>query len=114
MALGPMSTPLRSWPRSMGTPKRPTGSRSLSGKGGPSRTSWVGRRLEAPGGRHPDGVDPAEEHVGCLVAEHALVAFEVGCAGAGLVSEEVGLGVETRGQDRLLKRHPEINYVHDG
>src|SRR5215211_3605677 len=49
MALGPMSTPLRSWPRSIGTPKIPTGSRSFSNKGGPSGTSWVGRRLEARG-----------------------------------------------------------------
>src|SRR5918995_1413535 len=78
MALGPMSTPLRSWPRSMGTPKSPTGSRSFSDKGGTSRTSWVGRCFEAPPWRPPDGVDPAEEHVGGLVAEHALVAVEDG------------------------------------
>src|SRR5919112_6309247 len=114
MALGPMSTPLRSWPRSMGTPKRPTGSRSLSGKGGTSRTSWVGRRLEAPGRRPPDGVAPAEEHVGGLVAEHALVALQVGRAGAGLVGEKAVFRVEARGEDRLLQRHSEVHHVHYG
>src|SRR5215212_490650 len=102
MALGPMSTPLRSWPRSMGTPKSPSGSRSFSDKGSPSRTSWVGRRLEASAGRPPDGVDPAEKHVGGLVAEHLLVAVETGRAGAGLVGEE-----------GLLERHPEIHHVYD-
>src|SRR5215203_4385302 len=112
MALGPMSTPLRSWPRSMGTPKMPTGSRS--DKGGTSRTSWVSRRLEAPGRRSPYGVDPSEEHVEGLVAEHALVSVEVGCAGTGLVGEEVVLRVEARGEDRLLQRHPEVHHVYHG
>src|SRR5215213_2484436 len=102
MALGPMSTPRRSWPRSMGTPKSPTGSRSFSNKGSPSRTSWVGRRLEASVGRPPDGVDPAEVHVGGLVAQHALVAIEAGRVGARLVGEEVV----------LLERHPEIHHVY--
>src|SRR5918994_7204831 len=113
MALGPMSTPLRSWPRSMGTPKSPTGSRSFSDKGSPSRTSWVGRCFEASHWRPPDGVDPAEEHVGGLVAEHALVAVEVCRGGACLVGEEVLLRVEARGQDGLLERHPEIDHVYD-
>src|SRR5919107_1905011 len=90
MALGPMSTPLRSWPRSMGTPKSPTGSRSFSDKGSPSRTSWIGRRLEASAWRPPDGVDPAEKHVGGLIAEHLLVAVETGRAGAGLVGNDGG------------------------
>src|SRR5215208_5032045 len=112
MALGPMSTPLRSWPRSMGTPNIPTGSRS--DKGGTSRTSWVGRRLEAPGRRSPYGVDPAEEHVGGLVTEHALVTVEVGRAGTGLVGEEVVLRMEARSEYRLLQRHPEVHYVYHG
>src|SRR5215212_1846636 len=113
MALGPMSTPRRSWPRSMGTPKSPTGSRSFSNKGSPSRTSWVGRRLEASARCQPDGVDPAEEHVGGLVAKHMLVPVKVGRAGAGLVGEEVPLGVKARGEDGVLERHPEINHVYD-
>src|SRR5215210_6493695 len=113
MALGPMSTPLRSWPRSMGTPKSPTGSRLFSNKGGTSRTSWVGRGLEAPPGRPPDGVDPSEEHVGGLVAEHAPVAVQVRRGGAGLVGEEVVFGVQARGQNGLLERHPEIYNVYD-
>src|SRR5918995_5128974 len=112
MALGPMSTPLRSCPRSMGTPKMQTGSRS--DKRGPSGTSWVGRRLEAPGRRSPYGVDPAEEHVGGLVAEHALVTVEVGRAGTGLVGEEAVLRVEARSEDCLLQRHPEVHHVYHG
>src|SRR5215212_3572530 len=114
MALGPMSTPLRSWPRSIGTPKRPTGTRSFSGKGDPPRTSWVGRSLEAPCGRPPHGVDPAEEHVGSLVAEHALVVVQVGHAGARLVGEKVFLSVEAWGEDCLLQRQPEIHHVYYG
>src|SRR5919199_491633 len=97
----------------MGTPNSPTGSRWFSNKGGPSRTSWVGRRLEAPGWCPPDGVYPAEEHVGGFVAKHALVAAEVGRAGTGLVGEEVPLRVEARGEDGLLERHPEIDDVYD-
>src|SRR3954447_6306559 len=112
MALGPMSTPLRSWPRSMGTPKMPTGSRS--DKGGTPRTSWVSRRLEAPGRRPSDGVDPAEEHVGRLVAEHAPVCIEVGRAGTGLIGEEVVLRVDAGGEDRLLQGHPEVHHVYHG
>src|ERR687886_1729509 len=108
MALGPMSTPLRSWPRSMGTPNSPTGSRS--NKGSPSRASWVGRRLETSSRRPPDGVDPAEEHVGGLVAEHTLVFVEVGRAGTGFVGEELVLRVEARGEHGLLERHPEIHH----
>src|SRR3954447_19917843 len=112
MALGPMSTPLRSWPRSMGTPKRPTDLRLFSNKGCTPRTPRVGRRLEASARRSPDGVDAAEEHVGDLVAEQALVAVEVGRAGAGFVGEEVVLRVEARGEDGFLQRHPEIHHVY--
>src|SRR5215212_4930756 len=101
MALGPMSTPRRSWPRSMGTPKIPTGSRPFSNKGSPSRTSWVGRRFEASGRRAPDRVDPAEEHVGGLVGQH------------GLVGEKIPLRVEARGEDSGLERHPEIQNVYN-
>src|SRR5215208_6502666 len=111
MALGPISTPRRSCPRYIGTPKIPTGSRS--NKGGPSRTSWVGRRLEASGRWPSDRVDPAEEHVGSLVGKHGLVAFEVRRAGADLVGEEIPLRVESRGVDRGLERHPEIQHVYD-
>src|SRR5215210_9472427 len=111
MALGPMSTPRRSWPRSIGTPKIPTGSRS--NKGGPSRTSRVGRRLEASVRRSPDRVDPAEEHVGGLVGQHALIVVEVRRARAGLVGEEIPLRVEARGEDRILQRHPEVQDVYD-
>src|SRR5215203_2475039 len=112
MALGPMSTPRRSWPRSMGTPKIPTGSRSNIGN--PARTSWVGRRLEAPVRCSPDRVDPAEEHIGRLVGQHALVFVEIRHTGAGLVGEEIPLRVEARGEDRVLQRHPEIQDVYDG
>src|ERR687890_88896 len=83
MALGPMSTPRLSWPRSIGTPKIPTGSRSFLDKGGSSRTPRIGRGLE------------------------------VGLAGAGLVGEEVAFRVEARGEDGILERHPEIEYVYD-
>src|SRR5215212_1217609 len=113
MALGPMSTPLRSWPRSIGTPKIPTGSRSFSNKGGPSGTSWVGRRLEASVRCLSDRVDPAEEHVGGLVGQHTLVVVEVRRAGTGFVGEEIPLRVKARGEDRALQGHPEIEYVDD-
>src|SRR5215212_4105 len=108
-----MSTPRRSWPRSIGTPKIPTGSRSFSGKGAPSRTSWVGRSLEASVRCSADRVDPAEEHVGGLVGQHTLVAVEVRRAGAGLVGEDVPLRVEARGENSALQRHTEIQHVYD-
>src|SRR5918993_1655279 len=114
MALGPISRPRLSWPRSMGTPKMPTGSRRSSRKGGTPRTSRIGRRLEAPAPRKPDGVDPPEEHVGCLVAQHALVVVEVGGRGTALVGEEVPLRVEARCEDGLLQNHPEVHHVYDG
>src|SRR5215204_6207002 len=114
MALGPISTPRRSWPRSMGTPKIPTCSRPFSDKGSPPRTTGVGRRLEASVRRSPDRVDPAEEHVGGLVGQYALVVREVRRARAGLVGEEIPLRVEARGEDRILQRHPEIQDVYDG
>src|SRR5919112_2119535 len=113
MALGPMSTPRLSWPRSIGTPKIPTGSRSFLDKGGSSRTPRIGRGLEVSDRGAPHGVDPTEEHVDGLVAQHALVVLEVGLAGAGLVGEEVAFRVEARGEDSILERHPEIEYVYD-
>src|SRR5688572_21527090 len=113
MALGPMSTPRRSWPRSMGTPKTPTGLRPFSNNCSSSRTTGIGRRLEASVRCTSDRVDPAEEHVGCLVAEHAFVAVEIRRAGTGLVGEEIPLRVEARGEDRALQRHPEIQHVYD-
>src|SRR5215203_2477270 len=113
MALGPISTPRRSWPRSIGTPKIPTGPRPFSNNGSSSRTTGIGRRLEAPVRCSPDRVDPAEEHVGGLVAQHTLVAVEVHRAGAGLVGEEVPLRVEARGEDSALQRHTEIQHVYD-
>src|SRR5215210_895785 len=113
MALGPMSTPRLSWPRSIGTPKIPTGSRSSLNKGDSSRTSWIGRGLEASDRCSPDGVDTAEEHVDGLVAQHALVVVEVGRAGPGFVGEEIPLRVKARREDGILERHPEIEYVYD-
>src|SRR5215210_2310646 len=114
MALGPMSTPLLSWPRSMGTPKIPTGARPFSNIGGPPRTTGIGRRLEASVWCAPDRVDAAEEHVGGLVGQHALVVGEVRRARAGLVGEEIPFRVETWGEDRVLQRHTEIQHVYDG
>src|ERR671912_576538 len=113
MALGPISTPLRSWPRSMGTPKIPTGPRPFSNNVSPSQTSGIGPRLEASVRCASDRVDPAEEHVGCLVAQHTFVGVEVRCAGAGFVSEEISLRMEARGENGVLQRHPEIQNVYD-
>src|SRR4028119_1684990 len=78
MALGPIPTPRRPWPRSMGTPKIPTGWRPFSGKGDPPGSPRVRRRLEPSLRRQPDGVDAAEEQVGLLVGEHAPEAPQVG------------------------------------
>src|SRR5215212_2790180 len=113
MALGPMSTPRRSCPRSMGTPKIPTGLRLFSDKGGASRTSRVCRRFEASFRRSPDRIDPAEEHVRGLVGQHTLVVVEVRRAGASLVGEEVTLSVEARREYGLFQHHPEIEHVYD-
>src|SRR5918998_3736108 len=114
MAEGPMPTPRRSWPRSMVTPKIPAGLRALSNKRHAPRASRVGGGLEEPLRGATHGVDPAEVHRGFLVDEHLLVAVEVVRAGAGLVSEEVALGVEARGEDRRLQRHPEVQHVDQG
>src|ERR671910_2155454 len=113
MALGPIPTPRLSWRRSMGTPKMPTGPRPFSSNGSPSRTTGIGPRLEASVRCTSDRVDPAEEHVGCLVAQHALIRVEVCCAGAGLVGEEIPLRVKSRGQNGVLQSHPEIQNVYD-
>src|SRR5215210_6185264 len=113
MALGPMSTPRRSWPRSIGTPKIPTGLRPFSNNGSSSRTSGIGRRLEVSFRCSPDRVDPAEEHVGCFVAQHASVVVEIRRTRTGLVSEEIPLRVEARGEDSVLQRHPEIQNIYD-
>src|SRR5918997_3347972 len=114
MALGPMSTPRRSWPRSIGTPKIPTGWCVLSDKGRAARPAEIRRGLEAAVGGAPDGVDPPEVHVGLVVGEYPLVAFEPGRAGASLVGEEVSLGVEARCQHRFFERHPEVEDVYEG
>src|ERR671910_1736250 len=113
MALGPISTPRRSWPRSIGTPKIATGPRPCSNNGGSSRTTGIGRRLEASVRCLPDRVDPAEEHVGGLVAQHTLVVVEIRCAGTGLVGEEIPLRVEARRENSVLQRHPEIQNIYD-
>src|SRR5215208_7803420 len=112
MALGPISTPRRSWPRSIGTPKIPTGQRPFSNNGSSSRTTGIGRRLEASVRCSPDRVDPAEEHIGGLVSQHGLVGVEVRCAGTGLVCEEIPLRVEARREDGVLQRHPEIQNIY--
>src|SRR5215210_344980 len=114
MAEGPMSTPRRSWPRSIGTPKIPGGLLAPSNKRHTPRTPRVGGCFERTLGGAPDGVDPAEVHVRLVEGEDLLVAVEIGRARAGLVGEEVALGVEARGEDRTLERHPEVEYVHQG
>src|SRR5919199_6010026 len=113
MAEGPISTPRRSWPRSIGTPNIPTGGRSCSGKSGASGASRICRRLEESLRGAPDRVDPTEVHRGFLVGEDLVVAVEVGGAGAGLVGEEAPLGVEARSEDCALQRHPEVEHVHE-
>src|SRR5918998_6138334 len=100
MAEGPMSTPRRSWPRSMGTPKIPTGRRTFSNKRHTPRASRIGRGFEWSLRCAPHGVDPAEVHRGLLVDEHLLVAVEVVRGSAGLVGEEVALGVKAWREDR--------------
>src|SRR3712207_1406665 len=114
MAEGPMSTPRRSWPRSMGTPKIPAGCRACSSKGSAPAASRISGCLEEAIRDTPDRVDPTEVHRGFLVGEYLLVAVEVCRAGAGLVGEESALGVEARGEDSALQRHPEVEHVHEG
>src|SRR5918998_2900507 len=112
MALGPMSPPRRPCPRSMGTPKIPTGGRALSGKGDTPRAPRVGGRLEGPVRGEPDGVDPAEKHVRLLEGEHPAVAPDIGHPGPVLVSEQVPLRVESRRKDSLLDAHTEVEHVY--
>src|SRR5215208_2404611 len=114
MAEGPMSTPRRSWPRSIGTPKMPGGCLAPSNKRHTPRAPRVGGRLEGTLGGAPDGVDPAEVHIRLVEGEDLLVAVEVGRARAGLVGEEAALGVEARRENRRLERHPEVEHVHEG
>src|SRR5919112_5472119 len=114
MAEGPMSTPRRSWPRSMVTPKIPAGCRIFSNKRHAPGAARVGCGLEEALGGAPHGVAPTEVHRGLLVDEHLLVAVEVVRVGAGLVGEEVALGVEAWGEDRRLQRHPEVQHVDQG
>src|SRR5918998_634805 len=114
MAEGPMSTPRRSWPRSMDTPKIAAGRRTLSNKRHAPGASRVGGGLEETLWGAPHGVDPAEVHRRFLVDEYLLVAVQVVRAGAGLVGEEVALGVEARREDRRLQRHPEVEDVDQG
>src|ERR687894_397610 len=113
MAEGPMSTPRRSWPRSIGTPKIPGGFLAPSNKRDTPRAPRVGGGLEGPLRGTPDGVDPAEEHVRFLEGEDLSVGVEVARAGARLVGEEVTLGVKARGKDRGLERHPQVQHVHE-
>src|SRR5215218_3865849 len=108
MAEGPMSTPRRSWPRSIGTPKIPAGRRAPSDKRHAPGASWIGGGLEEALRGTPDGVDPAEVHVGSLEGKNLLVAIQICRAGTGFVGEEVSLGVKARGEDRGLHRHPEV------
>src|SRR5215211_900133 len=112
MADGPMSTPLRSWPRSMGTPKIPTGRRVPSDKRHAPRSPGIGGGLEGSLRGAPHRVYPAEVHRGLLVDEHLPVAVEPARTGAGLVGEEVALGMEARGEDRRLQRHTEVKDVN--
>src|ERR671910_1054599 len=113
MAEGPMSTPRLSWPRSMGTPRMPGGLRAPSNKGHTPRAPRVGGGLERTLRGAPDGVDPAEVHVRSFEGEYLLVAAEVARGGTRLVGEEPPLGVEARGEDRGLERHPEVEHVHE-
>src|SRR5215210_6292699 len=113
MALGPMSTPRRPWPRSIGTPKMPTGRRSFSGKGDTPGTPRVGRGLEPSLGRQPDGVDAAEVHVRLLEGEHAPEAPYVRDPCPVLVGEQVTLGVEPRREDGVLDGHAEVENVDE-
>src|SRR5215212_4852652 len=107
-----MSTPRRSWPRSIGTPKIPGGLRAPSNNSHTSRAPRIGCGLEGSFRGAPHGVDPAEVHVQSLEGEDLPVAVEVGRPRAGLVSEEVTLCVEARSEYGGLERHPEVEHVH--
>src|SRR5215218_3025350 len=114
MAEGPMSTPRRSWPRSIGTPKIPAGRRAPSDKRHAPGGSWIGGGLEEALWGTPDGVDPAEVHVGSLERENLLVPIQISRTGTGFVGEEISLGMKARGEDRGLQRHPDVEHVHQG
>src|SRR5918997_4374439 len=100
MALGPTSTPRRSCPRSIGTPRMPTGRRVFtrlsSGKGHAAGATGVGGGLEEALRGASHGVDPTKEHRGLVVGEDLLVGREIGFLCPGLVGEEIPLGVQTR------------------
>src|SRR5215210_5242100 len=117
IADGPMSTPRRSCPRSIGTPSMPTGRLvpplpGSLGEGHPSRAAGIGRRLELPLRGAAHRVDAAEVHVRLVVGEDTAVAGEVPPFRAGLVGEQVALGVDARGVDGRFERHPEIHGVY--
>src|SRR5215217_1931514 len=97
-----MSTPRRSWPRSIGTPRTPTGGRT-----------YPGGLKEAIGGA-ACGVDPAEEHRGLVVGEDALVGGEIRLASACLIGEEVALSVQARGSNGGLEREPKDDNIYEG
>src|SRR4051794_23503267 len=117
MALGPMSTPRRSCPRSSGTPRTPTGRRPLpnvlSSKGHAAGAARVGGGLEEALRSAAHGVDPAEEHGGLIVGEYALIEGEIRLAGTDLVGKEVTLGVQARSADGGFQREPVVHYVHE-
>src|SRR5918998_1076796 len=112
-----MSTPRRSWPRSIGTPRTPTGVRAppggLSSKGYATGAPGVGGSFEDALGGATRGVDPTEEHRGFVVGEDPLIGGEVRLAGAGFVGEEVALGVQAWGADGGLEREPEDDNVYE-
>src|SRR5918994_2095841 len=112
-----MSTPRRFCPRSIGTPRIPTGRRVpgvLSSKGHSTGAPGIGGGLEDALGGTTRGVDPTEEHRGLVVGEDPLVGGEVRLTGAGLVGEEATLGVQARGAYGGLKREPKDDHVYKG
>src|SRR5919112_3755995 len=113
-----MSTPRRSWPRSIGTPRTPTGVRlppgGLSSKGHATGASGIGGGLEEAIGGAACGVDPAEEHRGLVIGEDPLVGGEIRLASACLIGEEVALSVQARGSNGGLEREPKDNNIYEG
>src|SRR5215213_3335670 len=113
-----MSTPRRSWPRSIGTPSTPTGVRlppgGLSSKGHATGTSGIGGGLKEAIGGAACGVDPAEEHRGLVIGEDALVGGEIQLASACLIGEEVALSVQARGSNGGLEREPKDDNIYEG
>src|ERR671914_205058 len=94
-----MSTPRRFCPRSIGTPRIPTGGRVpgvLSSKGHSTGAPGISGGLENALGGTARGVDPTEEHRGLLVGE------------------EVTLGMQARGAYGGLEREPKVDYVYEG